>query len=433
MELPAWLDQAWREVGVREIDGPESNPRILSFYRDVGQAQIASEDVAWCAAFVGACLERAGLRGTRSLLARSYLDWGTPLTEPRQGAIAVLSRGADPGQGHVGFIVGEQQDNVLLLGGNQDNAVTVEPYARSRLIGLRWPEGQAMPSDPGDPLARFDTALQHVLEMEGGYSNDPYDPGGPTNLGITLAVYAAFKKVEPTSQALAALKAEIKTLDVGIARQIYLTRYWAPSRSPLLPDAVALMHFDAAVNHGVGRAARILQEAAGVTVDGEIGPETLSAVRTPKQLELLRRYADVRRKRYRSLAHFWRFGRGWLARVDKTLARAESLIETEKRSNQQRSNGESEMADSETTEPQAKWWGESLTIWGTIVTALSTVVPVLGPLIGIDISSDLVQQLGEQVVRVAQALGGLIGIGLTIYGRTRATTKLERREITLQV
>ena len=81
----------------------------------------------------------------------------------------------------------------------------------------------------------------------------------------------------------------------------------------------------------------------------------------------------------------------------------------------------------------AKWWGQSLTVWGTIITAASTVVPVLGPLIGLDITGEMIRQLGTQGVQVVQALGGLTGSLMAVYGRFRATTRLERRAVTLQL
>ncbi len=80
-----------------------------------------------------------------------------------------------------------------------------------------------------------------------------------------------------------------------------------------------------------------------------------------------------------------------------------------------------------------KWWGQSLTVWGTIITAASTVIPVLGPLIGIDITGEMIRQLGTQSVQVVQAIGGLAGTIMTVYGRVRATTRLELRAVTLQV
>jgi hypothetical protein len=82
--------------------------------------------------------------------------------------------------------------------------------------------------------------------------------------------------------------------------------------------------------------------------------------------------------------------------------------------------------------PEPKWWGQSLTIWGTIITTLATVLPVVGPLAGIDISADTVRQLGDGVVRVFQALGGVIGVVLTVYGRTRAVQPLVRRDFQIR-
>jgi hypothetical protein len=81
----------------------------------------------------------------------------------------------------------------------------------------------------------------------------------------------------------------------------------------------------------------------------------------------------------------------------------------------------------------SKWWGQSMTIWGVAITFLSTVLPTMGPLLGLNITADLVHQIGDQVVLVVQSIGGLAGTILTIYGRTRATTLLERRQITLSV
>jgi hypothetical protein len=68
------------------------------------------------------------------------------------------------------------------------------------------------------------------------------------------------------------------------------------------------------------------------------------------------------------------------------------------------------------TEPTAKWWGQSITIWGAIITGLSTVLPALGPAIGVDITGDLVREAGQGIVQTVQAVGGLVGTILTIYG-----------------
>jgi len=85
MDQPRWLAEAWAELGQREVSGSADNARIGAFFRDVGQPARLHDEVAWCAAFVGACLERAALASTRSLMARSYLRWGSALDQGRFG------------------------------------------------------------------------------------------------------------------------------------------------------------------------------------------------------------------------------------------------------------------------------------------------------------------------------------------------------------
>ncbi len=283
----------------------------------------------------------------------------------------------------------------------------------------------------------FESALAHVLEMEGGFTDDPYDPGGPTNRGITLAVYAAWKGVA----ADAALKEDLKRIPDATVRAIYAARYWTPAGCAQLAPALAFFHFDAAVNHGVTGAIRILQRAVGTDVDGEIGPLTLAAIARLPIAETLTAYADARRQRYRALPHFWRFGRGWLARVDATLSRALAIAATAQAApippTPTQAKGFPDMATSSTstpsTTPTTKWWGNSVTIWGALITALSTVLPALAPVIGIDITSDLVQQVGEHIVETVQAVGGLIGTVMTIYGRVRVSQPLAQREMTMKL
>jgi len=124
------------------------------------------------------------------------------------------------------------------------------------------------------------------------------------------------------------------------------------------------------------------------------------------------------------LQHFWRFGRGWLARVDRTLAFSQNLAgDLPPAGNEGVDMPQSSPGPSELPRPSVptdtKWWGHSMTIWGAIITAVSTVLPAVGPLIGVDVTADLARQLGEQVVQLVQAAGGLFGTLLTIYGRVR--------------
>lgn len=247
------------------------------------------------------------------------------------------------------------------------------------------------------------------------------------------------RRVTVTAENFAGLKAELRAIPDRLVRDIYLTRYWRSARCPDLPPPLALMHFDAAVNQGVSGATRMLQEALGVDIDGEIGPVTLGAAHHKPLRISIEAYADTRRRRYRALAHFWRFGRGWLRRVDATLACSlntspsiPSAQETKPMPDPQ-ANFPNGVPDSEEDMPDTKWWGQSMTIWGALLTALSTVLPLLGPILGVNLTVDLIERLGQDLVLLVQAAGGLIGTIMTILGRMRATALLERRPIKLRL
>lgn len=136
------------EVGTVEwTDG--SNPKVIGYFRDAGYPAITDDATAWCAAFVGAMLTRAGQKASGLLTARSYLDWGVPVErkDAREGDIVIFSRGNSSWQGHVGFFVKDHGDVITVLGGNQSNAVNRRPYAATRLLGIRRME-QAAPEAP---------------------------------------------------------------------------------------------------------------------------------------------------------------------------------------------------------------------------------------------------------------------------------------------
>jgi lysozyme family protein len=162
---------------------------------------------------------------------------------------------------------------------------------------------------------RFDRCLAEVLRLEGGYADDPRDPGGPTRFGVTRAVL---------SEALGrpASAEDVAVLTEGQAADIYRRRYWAPIACAALPEGLDLVAFDSAVNMGPGTAARLLQAALGVEVDGVMGPLTLARASGRPAAEVIRAISDLRRRRYRSLAGFSAFGQGWLSRTDAVEALA---------------------------------------------------------------------------------------------------------------
>ena len=126
-------------IGLSEGPGPADNPAIMEMYTSVGHDWVEHDTVAWCAAFVGHCLERAGIRSTRKLTARSYLNWGIPveIADAQQGDIGVIPRGRTSWQGHVFFINRIEGAWVWGLGGNQSDEVSIKRYPVSKLLGVR--------------------------------------------------------------------------------------------------------------------------------------------------------------------------------------------------------------------------------------------------------------------------------------------------------
>lgn len=135
---PKWLLIAEGEIGVKEVYGGEHNPRILEYGRAVTDSY-SEDEIPWCAYFVNWVLLMSDIQGTGSGLARSFLDWGYHLKDPRIGCVCVFRRGSSTWQGHVGFYAGGDDTYVYLLGGNQSNEVSISKYRKSKLLGYRWP------------------------------------------------------------------------------------------------------------------------------------------------------------------------------------------------------------------------------------------------------------------------------------------------------
>lgn len=136
---PLHYRTARAELGTYEWrDG--HNPIVVQYFSDSGHSWVKDDETAWCAAFVGAMLERSDIPSTKALNARSYLDWGNPVAieDAQPGDVVVFSRGNPNGwQGHVAFFVEYAGDKIKVLGGNQSNQVTEALYSKSRLLGIR--------------------------------------------------------------------------------------------------------------------------------------------------------------------------------------------------------------------------------------------------------------------------------------------------------
>lgn len=140
-----WMEFAKAELAasVREFSGSADNPRIVEYHRatTLAVSDSTNDETPWCSSFLNWCMMKAEIKRTKSALARSWLTWGDKLNTPKYGCVVVLWRDSPTsGSGHVGFFVKSQGDNIILLGGNQGDAVTQAPFPRSRLLSYRWPE-----------------------------------------------------------------------------------------------------------------------------------------------------------------------------------------------------------------------------------------------------------------------------------------------------
>ena len=162
----------------------------------------------------------------------------------------------------------------------------------------------------------FAAAEAFTLSQEGGWADNPADPGGPTMQGITLAVYRAWTHDPGTTPE------QLRAISGDEVRAIYRGLYWNPVSGDHLRPGVGLTVFDAAVNLGVREAAKLLQGCVGTVQDGVIGPATIARTNVADPALLIRHYASARESYYRGCAGFAEFGRGWLSRSKACFAAA---------------------------------------------------------------------------------------------------------------
>ena len=156
--------------------------------------------------------------------------------------------------------------------------------------------------------ANFRRSLTAVLIHEGGYVDHPKDPGGATNLGITQATLARWRRKRVT-------KSDVKKLTQSEAAAIYRANYWDAVKGDDLPGGVDYCVFDYAVNSGPSRAAKGLQRAVGVRADGAIGPLTMKAVQDKEPSDIIVEMCNKRLAWLKRLKTWKHFGRGWGRRV----------------------------------------------------------------------------------------------------------------------
>lgn len=159
-------------------------------------------------------------------------------------------------------------------------------------------------------MTRFTDCLPRVLQDEGGFVDDPKDPGGATKLGVTQATLSHWLKHPATID-------DVKALTADTVAPIYEASYWRAAACNQLPAGVDYMVFDMAVNSGPGRAVRFLQEAVGVPGDGAVGQVTLDAIAKLTPVDIINAISARREAFYRDQSTFLHFGAGWLSRLTR--------------------------------------------------------------------------------------------------------------------
>lgn len=151
-------------------------------------------------------------------------------------------------------------------------------------------------------------SLKYVWEWEGGYTNHPSDPGGPTNWGITIHDYRRY--INPKGTA-----ADVKNMKQAQAAEIYRQKYWLIQHCELMPDGVDYAMFDFGINSGIGRSQKFLQNILKVTPDGIIGAKTLAALNAQDPQFVIIALCSARLKFVKGLKTWPVFGKGWRRRI----------------------------------------------------------------------------------------------------------------------
>jgi lysozyme family protein len=154
----------------------------------------------------------------------------------------------------------------------------------------------------------YDASLNRVLKHEGGYTNHPSDPGGPTNFGITIHDYRRYIKTNGTA-------ADVRAMTLADAAKIYRARYWDALRCDELPAGLDYAVFDYGVNSGTGRAAKVMQRLLGLGSGTMMTDAVIAGVRKADAQLLLGRLCDERLAFLKGLRTWPVFGAGWGRRV----------------------------------------------------------------------------------------------------------------------
>jgi lysozyme family protein len=170
----------------------------------------------------------------------------------------------------------------------------------------------------------YDICLARLLQHEGGYTNHPSDPGGPTNFGITIYDYR--KYVRPQARA-----ADVKAMTVDEAKAIYRAKYWDAQRCDELPAGVDYAVFDYGVNSGIGRSGKVLRRMLGLADNtSTVSDAAIAQASARDAKQLIGAICDERLRFLKSLKTWGVFGKGWGRRVADVRAAALAMATNRK-------------------------------------------------------------------------------------------------------
>jgi len=241
-------------------------------------------------------------------------------------------------------------------------------------------------------MSRFEHCLTHILRHEGGYVDNPKDPGGATNFGITRKTLARWRQVSPWWKLP---KSQVRTIKHREVSAIYRSLYWDRCRSSIMPKGLDYALFDFAVNSGPSRAIRHLQTVLGVMQDGIVGPITLNAIESfvvsKGSGELIKKLTNQRMGFLRRLTGFKTFGRGWTKRVAAVRRVALAAATTS-----------SKTKPNFTTRRKPEM--NILSGYKTYIVAIAMLIAGIGQMLGIDLPGFDGQASGQLVIEALAVL-----------------------------
>lgn len=358
MTAQTWMEVAQADLGLHE-DSQDAQEFAKNWAKLKGLKKVPDlrrDRFHWCSIWIAECLgvKKFPNIADRNItaMAKSWLTFknadvifdrrkkiGSP-HDGEYGDICIYNRGApSAGTGHVNFFVGQTSTHIRGIGGNQGDRVSIGNYpkhtpATKHLIAILRPRPidgviVSIPPVKVDTASEFEAWFKELLVLEGGLVDDPNDPGGLTNRGVTWKAFVNWRRLKglPTPS-----REDLMNMSIEETKEFYLVLYWRAAKTGSLNSAsLRRLHADTAVNMGTGTAIRLLQCSlnafgTGLAVDGQFGTKTSKAEDSVDQEPLMIEYAARRMQRYGGLNGWKHYDLGWSRRLMKVALPAYALF-----------------------------------------------------------------------------------------------------------